>query len=144
MAESFDVVVLGIGNAGMGVAHAAGKSVAIVESWDVGGTCPLRGCVPKKVLVAPAQTLATIGQANEQKTSVGDVSLDWGALMARERTFVEGTTAAFIGSLESRGIALVRGPAKFSGSNQINADGRILDAGKIVIATGCKTTTARH
>ena len=144
MAESFDVVVLGIGNAGMGVAHTAGKSVAIVESWDVGGTCPLRGCVPKKVLVAPAQTLATIGQANEQKTSVGDVSLDWGALMARERTFVEGTTAAFIGSLESRGIALVRGPVKFSGSNQINADGRIFDAGKIVIATGCKTTTARH
>ena len=144
MAESFDVVVLGIGNAGMGVAHAAGKSVAIVESWDVGGTCPLRGCVPKKVLVAAAQTLATINQASEQKISVGDVSLDWGALMARERTFVQGNPAAFIGSLESRGIELVRGPAKFSGSNQIDVDGRILDAGKIVIATGWKTTTARH
>ena len=144
MAESFDVVVLGIGNAGMGVAHTAGKSVAIVESWDVGGTCPLRGCVPKKVLVAPAQTLATIGQANEQKTSVGDVSLDWGALMARERTFVEGTPAAFIGSLESCSFGLVWGPAKFSGSNQIDVDGRILDSGKIVIATGWKSTTTRH
>jgi len=141
MAESFDVVVLGTGNAGMGVAgvaHAAGMSVAIVESLDVGGTCPLRGCVPKKVLVAAAQTLAAIDRASEHKISVGDVSLDWGALMARERTFVEGTPAAFIGSLESRGIELVRGPAKFSGSHQIDVDGRILDAGKIVIATGSK------
>tara|TARA_E500000331_G_scaffold57602_1_gene51839 strand:- start:16 stop:282 length:267 start_codon:yes stop_codon:yes gene_type:complete len=67
IAESFDVVVLGIGNADMGVAHAAGKSAAIIESWDFGGTCPLRGCVPKKVLVAAAQTLATINQASEQK-----------------------------------------------------------------------------
>ena len=144
MAESFDVVVLGIGNAGMGVAHAAGKSVAIVDSWDVGGTCPLRGCVPKKVLVAAAQTLATIDQASEQKISVGDVSLDSGALMDRERTFVQGTPAAFIGSLESRGIELVQGSAKFSGSNQIDVNGRILGAGKIVIVTGWKTTTTRH
>ena len=78
-------MVLGTGNAGMGVAgvaHAAGMSVAIVESWDVGGTCPLRGCVPKKVLVAAAQTLAAIDRASEHKISVGDVSLDRGALMA--------------------------------------------------------------
>lgn len=141
MSDSFDVVVLGTGNAGMGaagVAHAAGKSVAIVESWEVGGTCPLRGCVPKKVLVAAAQTLAAIKRAGEHKISVGDVSLDWGALMARERTFVEGTPAAFIGSLESRGIELIRGPAKFVASRQIDIDGRILEAEKIVIATGSK------
>ena len=60
MADRFDVVVLGTGNAGMGAAgvtRAAGKSVAMIESRDVGGTCPLRGCVPKKVLVAAAQVL---------------------------------------------------------------------------------------
>ena len=75
---------------------------------------------------------------SEHKISVGDVSLDWGALMARERTFVEGTPAAFIRSSESRGIELMRGFAKFSGSRQIDVDGRILDARKIVIATGSK------
>ena len=58
--------------------------------------------------------------------------------MSRERTFVEGTPSAFISSLESRGIELVRGPTKFSGSYQIYIDGRILNAGKIVIATGSK------
>ncbi len=46
MADNFDVVILGTGNAGMGAAgvtRAAGKSVAMIESRDVGGTCPLRG-----------------------------------------------------------------------------------------------------
>ena len=60
MTKPCDVVVLGSGNAGMaaaGAARAAGKSVAVIESRDVGGTCPIRGCVPKKVLVAAAQTL---------------------------------------------------------------------------------------
>ena len=88
--------------------------------------------------------MAAIDRASEHDVSVVDVSLDWGALMSRERTFVEGNPSAFFGSLERRGIELVRGPAKFSGSNQIDVDGRILDAGKIVIATGWKTTTARH
>ncbi len=48
MKRKYDVVILGTGNAGMaaaGVVRAAGKSVAMVESRDVGGTCPIRGCV---------------------------------------------------------------------------------------------------
>ena len=77
----------------------------------------------------------------EHKVSVGDVSLDWGALMSRERTFVEGNPSAFVGSLERRGIELVRGPEKFSGGYQIDVDGRILNTGKIVIATGSKPRT---
>ena len=66
MKSNYDVVVLGTGNAGMaaaGVVRAAGRSVAMVESRDVGGTCPIRGCVPKKVLVAAAQVLHQIDTA---------------------------------------------------------------------------------
>ena len=53
--EKYDVVILGGGNAGMGVTvptRAAGLSVVMVEGRDLGGTCPNRGCTPKKVLVA--------------------------------------------------------------------------------------------
>ena len=53
--DKFDVVVLGGGNAGIAVTgptRAAGMSVALIESRDLGGTCPNRGCTPKKVLVA--------------------------------------------------------------------------------------------
>jgi pyruvate/2-oxoglutarate dehydrogenase complex dihydrolipoamide dehydrogenase (E3) component len=55
MAERYDVIILGGGNAGFGVsaiAHDAGKKIAFVEERDFGGTCPNRGCTPKKVLVA--------------------------------------------------------------------------------------------
>jgi len=139
--EKYDLVVLGTGNAGMGAAgvvRAVEKSVAIVESRDVGGTCPLRGCVPKKVLVAAAQVLDQIDRAAEHKISVGEVSLDWGALMKRERTFVDGTSESFEKSLKSRGIELIRGAARFTGPNTIQAGERTLEAAKTVIATGSK------
>ncbi len=141
MTETYDVVILGAGNAGMaaaGTLRAAGKSVAMVESWDVGGTCPLRGCVPKKVLVAAAQVLHQISLAPEHHIEVGAPKLDWGALIARERGFVDGVPEAFAQSLERRGIELIKGRARFVGRNRIQAGERVLEAGKIVIATGSK------
>ncbi len=105
MASQYDVVVLGTGNAGMGAAgvtRAAGKTVAMVESWDVGGTCPLRGCVPKKVLVAAAQVLHQIELAPIHHIHVDKPQLDWRKLIERERTFVDGVPEEFANSLESR------------------------------------------
>ena len=142
MTQSYDVVVLGVGNAGMGAAgvtRAAGKSVAMVESLEPGGTCPLRGCVPKKVLVAAAQVLHQIERAPEHCIAVGQPSLDWAGLIARERTFVEGVPEMFAKSLEDRGIALFEGRARFTGPRQVEVNGETLEAGKIVIATGSKT-----
>jgi glutathione reductase (NADPH) len=142
MAEHLDVIVLGTGNAGMGAAgvtRAAGKSVAIVESRDPGGTCPLRGCVPKKVLVAAAQVLHQIERAAEHHIIVGPPALDWAGLIARERGFVEGVPEMFAESLTGRGIALHKGRARFVGRNAVSIDGKRLEADKIVIATGSKT-----
>ena len=65
-AETFDVVILGGGNAGIGVTgptRRAGLSVAMIESHDLGGTCPNRGCTPKKVLVAAGHALHEIERA---------------------------------------------------------------------------------
>ncbi len=141
MTDSFDVVVLGSGNAGFGaagVAHSAGKSVAVVESWDVGGTCPIRGCVPKKVLVAAAQVLHQIERAAEHHIAVGAPKLDWAKLIEREQGFTEGVPKMFEDSLAGRDIALLRGEARFAGRNVVEVDGRRLQAGKVVIATGSK------
>ena len=94
MSKSYDVIVLGTGNAGMaaaGKAREAGLSVAMVESRDVGGTCPIRGCVPKKVLVAAAQVLHQIDTAAEHHISVDGAKLDWANLIERERSFDDGT-----------------------------------------------------
>ena len=139
MPKHYDLVVLGTGNAGMaaaGMARAAGKSVAMVESRDVGGTCPLRGCVPKKVLVAAAQVLHQIDLAPAHHIDVGKPKLDWAKLIEREQGFVEGVAEMFADSLKGRGIELYTGRARFTGRNTIDVEGEALEAGKILIATG--------
>ena len=66
MKSDYDLVVIGSGNAGQAaadIARDAGWSALVVEARDVGGTCPLGGCVPKKVLVAAAEVLDSISRA---------------------------------------------------------------------------------
>jgi glutathione reductase (NADPH) len=89
----FDVVILGGGNAGMGVTVAtreAGLKVAMIEPDLLGGTCPNRGCMPKKVLVAAAHTLDEIERAKAHHITVGKPSLDWAALIDREKAMIAG------------------------------------------------------
>ena len=134
-----DVLVLGAGNAGLaaaGAARAAGKQVTVVEGRDVGGVCPLRGCVPKKVLVAAAEALDAIVRAATHEISVGTPVLDWPRLIDRKRTFVEGVPAALEQSLARRGIDLLRGRARFSGRHEVSIAGVRHSAQKIVVATG--------
>ncbi|MEE9279324.1 MAG: FAD-dependent oxidoreductase [Myxococcota bacterium] len=103
--SSYDRIVIGAGNAAFGaagVAHEAGWRVLVVEGRDVGGTCPLRGCVPKKVLVAAAEVLDQISRAPAHGISVSSPELDWKKLIERKQTFVEGVPADFEQSLANR------------------------------------------
>ncbi|MGH0036563.1 MAG: dihydrolipoyl dehydrogenase family protein [Myxococcota bacterium] len=139
MTAEHDVVVLGAGNAGLaaaGAARAAGQQVLVVEARDVGGVCPLRGCVPKKVLVAAAQALDTIAHAGTHRISVDPPVLDWPRLIERKRGFVEGVPEEFEKGLAQRGIALTRGRARFSGPHEVVVAGERHTARKIVVATG--------
>src|SRR5437867_1788318 len=89
--ENFDVLILGGGNAGIGVTvatRAAGLSVAMVEPRELGGTCPNRGCTPKKVLVAAGHALHEIERAAGHCISVGEPRLDWTALIDREKRMI--------------------------------------------------------
>jgi len=91
--RSFDVVILGGGNAGMGVTVAtreAGLKVAMIEPDLLGGTCPNRGCMPKKVLVAAAHALDEIERAKAHHIHIGKPSLDWAALIDRETAMIFG------------------------------------------------------
>src|SRR5437764_14186750 len=86
--EKFDVVILGGGNAGIGVTgpvRRAGMSVAMIEASELGGTCPNRGCTPKKILVAAGRALHEIERAAIHHISVGAPRLDWAALIDREK-----------------------------------------------------------
>ena len=95
--DSYDVLILGGGNAGFGVTEptrAAGLKVAMVEERDLGGTCPNRGCTPKKVLVAAGHALHDINQAHVHGISVAKPKLDWAALIDREKEMIAGIPAS--------------------------------------------------
>lgn len=139
MSNDYDVVILGAGNAGLaaaGAARSAGKRVLVVEAGEVGGVCPLRGCVPKKVLVAAAETLDAIARARTHEISVGPATLDWPRLIERKQSFVDGVPEEFKQSLTRRGIDLIRGRAKFSGAHEIAVGAARYAGRKIVVATG--------
>jgi len=141
VSQKFDIIILGAGNAGFGVsqiAHAAGKSIAFVESGDFGGTCPNRGCTPKKVLVAAAHALHEIELAPQHGIEVGPARLDWAKLIERKRDMIDFIPGAMEETARSRG-KVFKGKARFVGSNAIEVDGELLEADNIVIATGSIT-----
>jgi glutathione reductase (NADPH) len=139
--ETFDVVILGGGNAGIGVTgpvRRAGMSVAMIESHDLGGTCPNRGCTPKKVLVAAGHALHEIERAGVHHISVGKPRLDWAALIDREKDLIKDIPANLARSMTHRKVEVIKGLAVFTGANSIRVGDRQLQAKHIVIATGSK------
>src|SRR6266700_2867340 len=139
--ETFDVVIVGGGNAGIGVTgpvRRAGMSVAMIESHDLGGTCPNRGCTPKKVLVAAGHALHEIERAAIHHISVGKPKLDWAALIDREKDLIKDIPANLARSMAKRNVEVIRGHAAFAGPNLVRVGARELEAKHIVIATGSK------
>jgi len=140
-AEPFDVVILGGGNAGIAVtgpARRAGLSVAMIESRDLGGTCPNRGCTPKKILVAAGHALHEIERAGVHHIAVGKPKLDWAALIDREKAMIKDIPDNLARAMERRQVEVIRGEAAFAGPDTVRVGDRLLKAGHIVIATGSK------
>jgi glutathione reductase (NADPH) len=145
--ETFDVVILGGGNAGMGVTgpvRRAGMSVAMIESHDLGGTCPNRGCTPKKVLVAAGHALHEIERAAVHHISVGKPKLDWSALIQREKHLIKDIPANLARAMARRNVNVIKGHAFFAGRNAIRVGDRLLEAKHMVIATGVEATPAAY
>jgi glutathione reductase (NADPH) len=140
MARSYDIVIIGGGNAGFGVsaiAAEAGKKIAFAEEGDFGGTCPNRGCTPKKVLVAAAHALHEIEAAKVHGIEVGEPKLDWAKLIGREKAMIAPIPQRLEGLARKRGDVF-KGCARFTGGNSVAVGGDALEAEHIVIATGSK------
>lgn len=138
MSEAYDLIVIGAGNAGMAAAaagRAAGWSVAVVEEDLLGGTCPNRGCVPKKVLVGVAEIVDHVRRARGHGV-VGEAAIDWAQLQAARHAVVDALPARMAGSLEHQGAVVIRGTARFTGRHEVTVGERALTGRKIVIATG--------
>ncbi|KUK47970.1 MAG: Pyridine nucleotide-disulfide oxidoreductase [Actinobacteria bacterium 66_15] len=136
--KRFDVIVIGTGVAGQTAASelaAAGRSVAITDSREYGGTCSLRGCEPKKVLFTAAEV---VERARDQKGHglEGALRLDWSSLLAFKRSFTEPVPGRIEEWLAGAGVTLLHGPARFDGPDVLDIGGVRYSADRIVVATG--------
>jgi glutathione reductase (NADPH) len=139
MTRTFDVVVLGTGAAATSVAYPcreAGWSVAIVDSRPFGGTCALRGCDPKKVLVGVADVLDWVRRMQGKGVDALGAHIDWPALMRFKRTFTDPVPAEREKAFAEAGMASFRGKAYFQDPRTVCVGDDILQARYFAIATG--------
>jgi glutathione reductase (NADPH) len=144
MGYDVDLIVLGAGSGGLAAAKRAashGARVVIVEGDRVGGTCVIRGCVPKKLLVYGSAYTQLLADAPSFGWTVGEVRCDAATLLANVRAEVDRLNALHLGFLEKAGVELIQGWGRFTGPNSVevsNAAGEIreLSGERILIAVG--------
>jgi glutathione reductase (NADPH) len=137
--EEFDVVVIGTGS-GSTVAQQcanAGKKTAIIDSHPYGGTCALRGCDPKKVLVGFTHVLSLSTQLHGKGIAT-PATPSWKDLMQFKKSFTDPVPSAREGAMEKAGVTTYHGRAQFISANTIRVSEDILQAEKFVIANGAK------
>jgi glutathione reductase (NADPH) len=136
----YDLFVIGAGSGGVRasrVSAAHGARVAIAEEYRVGGTCVIRGCVPKKLLVYGAHFAEDLADARRFGWNVPDCDFDWATLRDNVLAEVDRLEAIYGETLSNHKVEVVHERAVLTGPNSVKlAGGREVTAEKILIATG--------
>jgi glutathione reductase (NADPH) len=139
LAQDFDLITLGAGSGGVAASRRAaahGARVAIIEGGRVGGTCVLRGCVPKKLLMYAAQYRDAFNEARAYGWAVESPRFEmprWAAAKAAETTRLEGIYRQL---LAGSGVQLIEGQAQLDGPHAVTVGAQRLTAPHILLATG--------
>jgi glutathione reductase (NADPH) len=139
MTRKFDVIAIGTGSAASAVAsrcREAGWQVAIVDSRPFGGTCALRGCDPKKVLVGAAEAVDWIRRMKGKGVRAEKLQIDWPELMRFKRSFTEPVPERREHGFAIAGIATFHGRACFAGPTTVKVGEETLEGRYVVIAAG--------
>lgn len=139
MAYDYDLFVMGAGSGGLAASKRAasyGAKVAIAEHDLVGGTCVIRGCVPKKLMVYASTFSHLYEDAVGYGWSAVEPHFDWSQLVSRVDAEVRRLSQLHIGFLEKAGVELIPGYAKFVDPHTIEVGERTVTADKILIAVG--------
>ena len=137
--QAFDLISVGGGSGGLACAQRAaeyGAKAAVIESQRLGGTCVNVGCVPKKVMWNAAGVAQSLADAEGYGFDVKVVENDWPALKRKRDAYVLRLNGIYERNLEAKGVAYVRGAARFVDKNTVEVNGAFLTARHIVIATG--------
>ena len=139
MSESFDLVVLGAGSAGIAMAIRAarhGAKVAVVEAGALGGTCVNVGCVPKKAMWLAAELVEAQRIAHEVGFDLQPAALRWPDFVARRSAYIDNIHASYRKRFDELKIELVDGYGRFVAPRRIAVGERELDAAHVLVATG--------
>ncbi|MGE5515864.1 MAG: glutathione-disulfide reductase [Bacteroidota bacterium] len=135
----FDLITLGAGSGGVRASRLVaqlGKRVAVVEESRVGGTCVMRGCVPKKLLVQGAHFAEDIADAEGFGWSVGDLSFDWARLIVAKNAELNRLETVYNRILRDNGVTLLPGRGMVVDPHTVEINGTRHTAERILIATG--------
>ena len=141
MGGKFDLIVIGTGAGGSTVAHKcrkAGWDVAIIDSRPFGGTCALRGCDPKKVLVGAAELIDWNRRMKGNGVSAKSVEIDWQELMQFKKTFTEPVPENTERAYAKTGIAAFHGRVHFVDKTTVKIGDDKLTGRYVHIAAGAK------
>src|SRR3984893_13075900 len=135
----FDLITIGAGSGGVAGSRRAGSygaRVAIVEEGRIGGTCVLRGCVPKKLLVYGAQFADAFADAAGFGWSVAPPSFDWPSLIAAKDKELARLEQIYKNMLKNSSVEIIEGRGVLTDPHTIEVAGRHYTAENIMIATG--------
>ncbi|ANU07034.1 glutathione-disulfide reductase [Paraurantiacibacter namhicola] len=136
----YDLFTIGAGSGGVRasrVAAAHGAKVAIAEEHRIGGTCVIRGCVPKKMLVYGAHFAEDLEDAQKFGWTVGECKFDWGKLRDHVMSDVDRLNGLYRETLEGHDVRIFDERAEITGDHEITlASGKVVTAKHILIATG--------
>src|SRR5258708_29182854 len=137
--RKFDLVVIGTGAAGSGAAYKCRKTgwdVAIIDSRPFGGSCALRGCDPKKVLVGAAELIDWTRRMQGKGVSAKGSEIDWPSLMQFKKTFTEPVPENQELGYVKAGIAPFHGRTRFLDRTTVQVGGDRLTGRFVLIAAG--------
>jgi glutathione reductase (NADPH) len=139
--QAFDLISIGGGSGGLACAQRAaefGAKTAVVEPHRLGGTCVNVGCVPKKVMWNAASVALSLRDANDYGFDVKVGANDWAEIKRKRDAYVLRLNHIYERNLAAKGVAYVRGAARFVDAHTVEVNGQRLSARHVVIATGGK------
>ena len=137
----YDLFVIGAGSGGVRAARLAafgGARTAVAEEYRVGGTCVVRGCIPKKFMVYASEFSQAFKTARGYGWTVGETAFDWETFLSAKDREIARLSGIYVSNLENAGAELIHGRAELVDPHTVRllAEDRTVTAGTILIATG--------
>jgi glutathione reductase (NADPH) len=139
--HDFDLLVIGAGSGGVRASRIAaghGARVAVAEEYRVGGTCVIRGCVPKKLLVYGSHFAEDLDDARRFGWTIEGRTFDWAVLRDNVLAEVDRLNGLYQNTLDNNKVTTVLGHARLIDAHTVDIDGQRRSANTILIATGAR------